>query len=59
MEEKRIKVMEIMQDYFCRDTSLNAATESIMQLFNCSCSEIIDIDLGIKKCLGCGKVFYL
>ena len=34
MEDKRIQVMTILQDYFCRDTPLDVATDSILRLFS-------------------------
>ena len=34
MEDKRIQVMTILQDYFCKDTPLDVATDSILRLFS-------------------------
>jgi hypothetical protein len=34
MEDKRIQVMTILQDYFCKDTPLDVATDSILCLFS-------------------------
>ena len=36
MEDKRTEVMTILQDYFCRDTPLDVATDSILRLFGVS-----------------------
>lgn len=57
MEDKRIQVMTILQDYFCRDTPLDVATDSILRLFSVSNSTKVDNPKLSVKCLHCGRKF--
>ena len=48
MEDKRMQVMTILQDYFCRDTPLDVATDSILRLLGVSDSKLYTRDEVIR-----------
>ena len=57
MEDKRIQIMTILQDYFCGPTPLDEATDSILRLFSVSnCTKVNKPKLSVK-CLHCGREF--
>lgn len=40
-----------------RITRLENELNQSKKISDCSCWDIIDIDFGVKKCMGCGKMF--
>lgn len=56
MEDKRIQVMTILQDYFCRDTPLDVAADSILRLFSVVCCALCNTELEDYEIAACRQM---